>query len=298
MDAFTEDQLDPGIVIADWQGPQPNFSTYGIRPPQNRWFAERLLRHFRSIHKEILVPHGHVPKAMIRDLIAYAPNGHEMLGYDPKPGSMQCVFILEISDFDEYSNLDNDNSGIILELAWRAPIFTGGDPQAEIHFWKEAKVKCRQFFLQSPKGAGRWRMTQDQFLEYADDRIASLETELKELSILQVTPIQQASRELNIEPDMFKEQPNLPEEFKAYIGSSHCTLTDGRIDWQGSMNNLAFIARHLWYDGKAFGYRSVFDKACRYFVFKGKEINEKAFSKAFHKDEVKYKDPKSFGISP
>lgn len=297
MDTFTEDQLDPGIVVVGWQGPQPNFSTYGILPPRNRWFAERLLRHFRSIHKQILAPHGHIPKAMIRELIAASPNGREMLGYDPQPQAMLAGTLLAIEDFHDYSDRD-EYRGIISELAWRAPIYAGGDPQAEILFWRQAKKKCREFFQQAPNGATEWNMTEDQFLQYADDTIASLETELKESSIPQETSIRQARPELQEEPKMFREQSNLSEEFKTYIGSSHYILTDGRIDWQGSMNNLAFIARHLWYDKGAFGYRSVFDKARRYFVFKGNEIDQKAFSRAFHKDEVKYKDPKSFGLSP
>lgn len=101
-----------------------------------------------------------------------------------------------------------------------------------------------------------------------------------------------------IEADLFEDHPDLPEKFKNYVDISHSVIFDGRIDWQGSMNDLAFVARHLWYDNEQFRFRSVFDKACRYFVFREEEIDEKAFSRAFHKDEVKSKNPGSFGFSP
>lgn len=95
---------------------------------------------------------------------------------------------------------------------------------------------------------------------------------------------------------LFRERPDLPDGFKTYIEHTHTILPDGRINWEESLNKLAFVSRYLWYDNKKLVFKSVYNAVNRFFAFDRKEIELKVFRRTFHKEEAKNKDARSFGL--
>ena len=126
----------------------------------------------------------------------------------------------------------------------------------------------------------------------------SLFIAFKELSInlQELTVNSYKVQKLTISSTLFlKDYPNLTDHL-TYLQTTHTMREDGRIDWQGSMNNLAFVARHHWHKNGQASCNEIFSKAMYYFTFKSNEIIKDSFCSAFYKDEVKNKNPDSFGL--
>lgn len=112
-----------------------------------------------------------------------------------------------------------------------------------------------------------------------------------------VQSIQDDLETLESGPKLFRDQPDLPEKFKSYIASSHNIGPNGRIQWDSSMNALAFVARHLWSNNGQVFNKDLLKKARYYFVSEdGTEIPEKTFNAALRSENSKNKNPATFGL--